>query len=631
MRSTLRGISIRVKLAVLTAIIVASVVLGQSFQSLVGEAIATQEEIALETRLVLVSMAAVVGNLWSETRIPNLEPLAERFDPSVELRSLAVVSSEGDVLASHGQIPTPQEIRMVTRLRLRTVPRSLWSLGTKPLELTIATPILGQETTRGYLLCTLRSREPVERLRRLATHSALAALFWIALGGGLTLWTTRRITRPLAQLADELLRLGRGSYRIPEEGRADGEIGVVQDRLVELADMLAAERSQVADLTERLNHQIHVISAGLEARAAELSAVLDSVRDGVLLVQRDGRVRRSNEPARALFGHGDDAPLWERVEDSRGLRRALELAHASRSPQLLHTRARGDGGSDRARDLRIRIAPLRTVGNRSDALVVVAEDLSLSRQLTEQMMRSERLASMATLTAGLAHQLGNHLSAIKGYADLLTRGLRGSDERTARDLAAIAREVRAASALLERAQELSRTRRATRLDFTLGEFLRHVKNVADLPASQQGVEIRVSLSNPQVRVRGDPELLGEAVLNIVMNGVQAMPEGGTLRLRGTSRGGWAVIAVEDEGPGIPEAIRGRIFDPFFTTKDSGDGTGLGLAIAQRIVELHGGEISHRSGETGGTTFEVLVPIVDEPAAPGCDAEEADGSTREDSP
>jgi signal transduction histidine kinase len=231
------------------------------------------------------------------------------------------------------------------------------------------------------------------------------------------------------------------------------------------------------------------------------------------------------------------------------------------------------------------------------------------------MMRSERLASMATLTAGMAHQLGNHLNAIKGYAALLERQLGSREAGVTADLEAIAREVRAAAALLERTQELGRTRHGARLDFSLGELLRSVREMASLAASGRSVQIGLELPEQEVSMLGDPELLGEALFNLVMNGIQAMPHGGELWLRASQRERQVVITVEDEGEGIPEEIRSRIFDPFFTMKPVGQGTGLGLAIANHIVELHDGEIDVRSEVGKGTIFEVLLPLKRE-GAPG---------------
>ncbi len=602
-----RNVSIRIKLALLAGSIVGLVLMGQSLRALVHEAVEIQEEIALETRLVLVSLASSVGSLWTEDNVPDLKPFAERFEHKYEVRSLALLSAEGKVVTYHGVSPTPEEIRMVTRLRLRAVPRTLWALGTEPLELVIATPILGGNGVRGYLICGVHSNEAANRLHKVLNDFLLEAFWWILIGGGLTLWATRHLIRPLVQLSDDLLHLGSGHYHLPKEGRADGEIGYVQEQLVELSNMLEGERNHVVELTGQLHHQITVISAGLEARAAELSTVLDSVRDAVLVVRDDGQVVRGNEPAREFFGDTTDTPLWERVVDSSGLQRTIEHACATQNPALLHTDVCAYG-EHAARPVRVRVAPLQSVTHALDALVVVAEDLSESRKLTEHMMRSERLSSMATLTAGMAHQLGNHLNAIQGYAALLSRQLKNGEKSVISDLSAIAREVRAAGALLERTQALTRTSDPTRMQFTLDELVYGVREMASFAASSQSVEISAEVIDKGISLEGDPELLGEALFNLVMNGIQAMPQGGQLRIRAWRSGRCGIISVEDEGEGISAEDYGNIFDPFFTTKPAGEGTGLGLAISDHIVELHGGEISVTSEVGSGTTFKIVLPL-----------------------
>jgi signal transduction histidine kinase len=602
-----RNVSLRIKLAILAGSIVGLVVMGQSLRALVKEAVKIQEEIAMETRLVLVTLASSVGSQWTEDKVPNLKPFAERFESKLEVRSLALLSQKGEVVTYHGVLPTPAEIRMVTRLRLRAVPRTLWALGTEPLELVIATPILGREEVRGYLLCGVRSDEAAQRLHKLVSTFLIEALWWMLVGGGLTLWATRRLIRPLVQLSDDLLHLGSGHYHLPEEGRAEGEIGYVQEQLVELSNMLESERNQVVELTGQLHHQITVISAGLEARAAELSTVLDSVRDAVLVVHEDGQIVRGNEPAREFFGDTTNTPLWERVEDSDDLQRTLEHACATQNPALLHTNVCAYG-EHAVRPVRVRVAPLQSVTHELDALVVVAEDLSESRKLREHMMRSERLSSMATLTAGMAHQLGNHLNAIQGYAALLSRQLKNGEKSVISDLSSIAREVRAAGALLERTQALTRTRDPTRLQFTLDELVYGVREMASFAASSRSVEILAEVKDKGITLDGDPELLGEALFNIVMNGIQAMNNGGKLWLRAWKSGRFGIVYIEDEGEGISAEDSSCIFDPFFTTKPAGEGTGLGLAIADHIVELHGGEISVTSEVGSGTIFKVVLPL-----------------------
>ena len=233
--ATFKQVSIRVKLAALAGAVIGLVVLGQTFQTLSAEAVAVQESINLRARLTLMSLASAIGSLWTAENVPRLEPFVKRINTEFRVHSLAIIATDDTVIAWHGEKPSPEEIHRVTRLRLRTAPRSLWTLGSGPLEFLVSSPIVRGTEVRGYLLCTFSSSEPAERLEDLVQDAIWTALLWVAIGGGLTLWITRRLTEPLVQLGRDLRAMSQGGYSIPPDGRADGELGVVQERLAEPA------------------------------------------------------------------------------------------------------------------------------------------------------------------------------------------------------------------------------------------------------------------------------------------------------------------------------------------------------------------------------------------------------------
>jgi signal transduction histidine kinase len=617
----LREISIRIKLAMLTSAVIALVVLGQTFQSLATEAVETQERATLRARVVMLSVAGAVGALWTDEQPPDLAPYAERIGRDLDVENLAVVADDGRLLGSYGPSPTADEIRRVIKLRLRMVPRSLIGLTSGPIELMVATPIMRGHDLRAYLFCTFRSHEPAERMRSLIFGALLTAAFWVAVGAALTIWMARRLTRPLAQLAAALSGVGRAGYQLPKEGRAEGEIGVVQDQLVAMTERIADEHSRVEELNAALRHQVDVVSADLERAAAQRTAILDSTRDAILLVQSDDTVTVANDPARVFFGPDIDAGdirLWSRLEGGRGLAASADRARSLRASLMVHgqTNAKLTGGT--ARPLRIRIAPLSVDQDDAGSLVVVAEDVSETRELEEQMMRSERLASIGTLTAGLAHQIGNQLNTVKGYSDLLSRRLAETDERTRADLEAIRKAVRGAVELMDRLLLLARTRPPTDAPLHVPTVLREAIEMARLAAEAAGVEIVEQVQEPGCTAWGDPNLFCQAIINLMMNAVQAMPAGGTLTVSSDCAGGNScTIRIEDDGPGMSPDTLLHAFDPFFTTKPEGQGTGLGLPIAQRIVELHGGLIRVQSEPGKGTTFtiEVAVEAAERSSAP----------------
>ncbi len=616
MLGALRDISIRVKLAVLTGVVVAIVVLGQTFQALSSEAVTAQEEITLKARLILVSLAGAVAPLWTDERVPELAPYAGKVGHDLDVHTLALVSREGEVLTWIGEKPSPQEIRRIVQLRLRVAPRTLFGLTAGPLEFVVATPVMRGDKPRGFLLCAFSSSEPTARLRELMVSAVLSALFWMAVGMGLTLWVTGRLTRPLVRLAGDLRSLGVGGYQLPPAGRAEGEIGVVQDRLVDISRDLAAERARVRELNAALRHQVEVVTADLARTAGERQAILESARDAILLVHANGRVSGANAAAREFFGDEvtSSASLAELVRDGGAFEAAMQRARSLHEVVMVHaeTRRPGEGGAPRY--LRVRLAPV--VGAAAPgAMVVVAEDTSATRRLDEQMQRSERLASIGTLTAGLAHQIGNHLHTIKGYADLLARRLKDAEPRVREDFAAISKEVRAASGVMEKLLLLARTRPPAPAPLEVAAVVREAVDLVRLAAERNRVRVVTDLDAVECSTWGDPQLFAQALLNVLINGIQAMPRGGELRvaLERTAAGRCAV-RVSDTGVGMTPEVQAHIFDPFFTTKPEGEGTGLGLPIAQRLVELHGGTIQVTSEPGRGTTFTIELELRREPPA-----------------
>ncbi|HAM59752.1 MAG TPA: hypothetical protein DCQ64_31815 [Candidatus Rokubacteria bacterium] len=227
---------------------------------------------------------------------------------------------------------------------------------------------------------------------------------------------------------------------------------------------------------------------------------------------------------------------------------------------------------------------------------------ALERQ-QEQLLRSDRLATVGELAAGLAHELRNPLAGISGALHVLgSRWARGDDRAAllADVQAQISRMNRTLTELLQHARPVTPERIAVEINGLLEQSLQF------LPRGDIQIVRRLDGSLPAVYV--DPSLLHQAFLNILVNARQAMPQGGrlTLETRVPPAGELAVeVRISDTGGGIAAEHLPRIFQPFFTTK--AQGTGLGLAIAARVVEQHGGRITVESSVGKGTTFTIALP------------------------
>lgn len=230
------------------------------------------------------------------------------------------------------------------------------------------------------------------------------------------------------------------------------------------------------------------------------------------------------------------------------------------------------------------------------------DELSEKSRLLE---RSNRLAALGEMAAGMAHEIRNPLGGIQLYASLLAKDV--ADRPPSMQLVQkISAGVKRLEGLVSQVLQFTREISASVVETDLAEVVQEVMSLAQERIAAK--RIRAMVEGPaSMPVRIDPLLMGQALLNLVLNAVEAMSEGGSLRVMygppgGGGKGRQLHLVVEDDGPGIAPAILDRIFNPFFTTRDTG--TGLGLAIVHRIIEAHDGSITAGNREDGGARFEV---------------------------
>jgi signal transduction histidine kinase len=217
---------------------------------------------------------------------------------------------------------------------------------------------------------------------------------------------------------------------------------------------------------------------------------------------------------------------------------------------------------------------------------------------------AERLASIGTLVAGLAHEIGTPMGVIQGHAKLLENAVQ--DENGRWRLRTIQAQISRIARIMESLLNMARpSARRTRVLVALPAVLDNTLAFLTERLTRRRVEVvRDYAETPSIRA--DAEALQQIFLNLVMNAIDAMPTGGELRVSIAPIEGGAEVCIADSGSGMPAEVRERIFDPFFTTKEAGQGHGLGLAVAQGIAHDHGGEITLVRSGPGGTEFRVAL-------------------------
>jgi len=220
--------------------------------------------------------------------------------------------------------------------------------------------------------------------------------------------------------------------------------------------------------------------------------------------------------------------------------------------------------------------------------------------LIARAARSERLATFGQLVGSIGHELRNPLGVIESSLFLL-RGRTGDDERVRKHLDRIGDQVQLSNQIISGLLDMVRDRPLPRETVGVAQLVARAAEAVSLPP---GVSLAVDAPEG-ASVRGDPVQLGQALVNLLTNAVQAVGARGEVRIAARADGGWVAIAVEDDGPGVAESVRGRLFEPLITTKEHGNG--LGLALVKRVAERHGGSVGHEPRPGGGTRFTLRIP------------------------
>ncbi|HEX9843692.1 MAG TPA: ATP-binding protein [bacterium] len=382
-----------------------------------------------------------------------------------------------------------------------------------------------------------------------------------------------------------------------------------------------ALQHRVAELNLELSEKNEELERNLAEREkvkTYLSNIFESLPVGVFVTDLDGAVTSVNRvglemiggAAEAVVGLGINEVLEADVFAEDGAGPGAEGSALEQDEPLTFHRADGE-------TLRLQVSLTRMTGDgRPLGYILNAQDVTLLKQLEEQAERRNRFTAMGEMAATIAHEIRNPLGSIELFASLVKKGL--DDEE----------KLALMNHIISNVLEYTKPRPVNLRTLDLHTLLQQMGEFSRYMAEQNGVELVYDLGAGPARVRGDEDLLKQVFHNLLLNAVQAMPEGGRVtcfsRLRTVSNAkelarfgdvpvheGAALdvveVGVKDTGPGIPKEVQKKIFDPFFTTKARG--TGLGLAIVHNIIESHHATVDVVSGEGKGTEFIFMFPLI----------------------
>jgi signal transduction histidine kinase len=230
--------------------------------------------------------------------------------------------------------------------------------------------------------------------------------------------------------------------------------------------------------------------------------------------------------------------------------------------------------------------------------------------LEEQVRHADRLATIGQLAAGVAHELNEPLGSILGFAQLAKK-CPGLPHQAELDIEKISNASLLARDIVKKLLIFARQMPPQKIKVNVNQLVEEVLNFFKSRCTQGGVELICSLSPNLPGVDADPSQLNQVVMNLIVNALQAMPQGGDLRIQTLCEENQVLLIVEDTGIGMSDEVLEKIFTPFFTTKEVGEGTGLGLPVVHGIIASHGGSVRVKSKVSQGTRFEIRLPAAKE--------------------
>lgn len=525
-----------------------------------------------------------------------LESLIKAEVGSVLIYEVSVANDEGTVLVSSDSSLIGQHLQPginFATLVASSFLRQLRVLYGPPRVYEVAYPFKlgppGKQLPFGEIRVAVQEALLRQAIGPSLRSSALLALASVAASVFLASLVTAVALAPLKRIATQLDHISRGEFDQAPLERGD-EFGQVSTKISQIGQQLSGVREIFTAFRENVDQ------------------VLGTLDDGLLLFTSDGRAVMVSPAVERFLGMPADQLLGRRAEEifplDHPVRQAVKLTDGEFEPvEAAEVVLAGlDSGT---RHVGVSVDVIQEGGTRMGALVKFT-DLESRERLSTQLQVSERLVQLGRITAGVAHEVRNPLNSMRLWLENLKANLSEADEMPQQAVRVLDSEIDRLDTVVKRFLDFTRPPDMHQEETILKSLLEEVLGFARPQFERAGITVETRFSPDVPPVLADQQLLKQALINLVLNAVEAMPGGGRLTVSLHRRGEQAGIEIEDTGKGIAPEHRPRIFQLFFTTRPGG--SGIGLASAFRTVQLHNGSIDFESEVGHGTTFRVELPL-----------------------
>ena len=537
--------------------------------------------------------------LESDTGLQSLLELSVRSKSTSStfvIYELTIVDHRGFAMASSdNSLPGRFVPRREPLLKLANMSflRQMRILYGPPRLYEVEFPFNYKEEPFGEVRASLSTTLLRSKIQPTLQTSAIIVLAALILSAVLAALVSRITLAPLTAISAQLDQISAGQFDAPSPaarafaGGTD-ELGQVSQKISRVGQQLRGVHQIFSTLRENLDQ----VMAGLE--------------DGLLLFTRDARAVMVSPAAEKFLGAPAGEFLGRRASEifppGHPLHQALQIEGDRFDEVAAETELETKDGPKR---VGVSVQVVDEGGERMGALVTL-RDLDSLESISTQLQVSERLAALGRITAGVAHEVKNPLNSMRLWLENLKESLPKEQDGARNAVRVLDKEIDRLDNVVKRFLDFTRPM-DVRLEAThLSDLLREALDLARPQLEKSNVQVAQLLPIDVPEVYVDRALLKQAILNLILNAVEAMPEGGQLRLVLSRRGEMAEISIGDTGNGIPPEDRQKVFQLFFTTRPGG--SGIGLASTFRIVQLHNGSIDFTSEVGRGTTFRIELPL-----------------------
>ena len=442
-------------------------------------------------------------------------------------------------------------------------------------------------TVRVGVSTVFLKNELARPLRHAVVYSCVALFVSLVLAAGLS----NLALGPLEQISKSLDSVSSGDTAgVVGEGASTDEYGLVTLKIAHLGRQMRDTKEIFSALKDNVDQ------------------IMANLQDGLMLFTGDWRVVLVSASVERFLGRPRGEMLGRSVgeifSDSTALGASVLAAFDRKWPIPQREVEAADG-----KRVQISLDFIQENGTQIGALLTLRDTESV-RRIEDEIETSRRLSASSRITRGVAHEVKNPINAIVLHLQLLQNKLQQVDPDSKRHIDIIDSEIHRLDRVVQILVDFTRQRELHVEEVDLRNLLNEVSLLAQPDAEAHGVRIVREIPIEPLPVKVDLDFMKQALLNIVINGEQAMPNGGTLTLRARRDEGNAIIEIRDEGSGIPKDVQDKIFELYFTTKKGG--SGIGLAQTYQIMQWHYGSVDFETAEGEGTTFRLRLPVVEPP-------------------